>query len=869
MLRKFLIIFIYLFLPFGAIAQTIIQGTVLDKRTQKPVKGKVNIIFIDTLNPNLYNFITTENGTFKYLLSKKYRSLLIKIIPRHTYKSVQLFVPLTKDTFELKFFLEPLDIKHLKEVVIESHTPLREKKDTLVYLVQRFTTGNERKLKDLFNKLPGLEVDSRGRISFRGKPIKRLLLDGDDLFEDNYGVATKNINADIVKRVEIYNHYTSNPALHELAPSNDLALNVILKESATSWNTEYTIGTGITKTGSFKYEPDINLLGIKQKWKNFSFLSYNNSGIDHSSSPSYSESINYFAPSFIYSIPTQIHPLIPFPYPPDKPKGLSTTNNQWFGTFNQIIHPSKNWDITTSGSYTHDQLTFKQTSFTKLFLKDTSISYSDYYHWINTPRRGNGYLNITYHPSKNRIWTYNFKINARDIKGIQQDSTSASGFYNTHLFTADLYSQHQINYTLRKNRTTAFMYRFQFSNHIIDQKLNVKFLKADSLTKQNISLFRQTWSLAFFRFKANKQNKTSIQSGIAWSTDGSASNLHLSNISIKGDFLIRRIIPYITVNKQSQWKHWIFHGKLRWNPTLVQYDNNKSFKYVPQYFFQIKSERKITRHWNIFAGIRQNQYLPEYKRISNVPILMDQRQWYQKKYILSGITVQSFALGIKHRNSYRISFWNIKYSIDKQQGNYYERIDIHTNQIYNEILYTPLSSYSHQISTSYEKFIPSLKTDIKSVFIWKYQESFIGFKDNSIKKIYTQTKYGKFSAGTAFNGPFNLNYHLMIHHIKTQLAAHSLWELTQSAELIWRTSGPVLNLQINQIHYQGQNNPFITATFLINYESKNKNWAYEIYIKNLLNTQRYVQRYLFENGYYYEETYLQKPFIMFKCTFRP
>ena len=68
-------------------------------------------------------------------------------------------------------------VTKLKEVIVEKKIPIITKKDTLVYNPDNFKDGSERVIEDLLKKLPGIKVEDNGEIKFKGKPIKKMLLD--------------------------------------------------------------------------------------------------------------------------------------------------------------------------------------------------------------------------------------------------------------------------------------------------------------------------------------------------------------------------------------------------------------------------------------------------------------------------------------------------------------------------------------------------------------------------------------------------------------------------------------------------------------------------------------------------------------------
>ena len=105
---------------------------------------------------------------------------------------------------------EPLDLgkvymtpksKLLAEVIIKSGSPIRIKGDTTVYTADSFQVRAGANVEELLRRLPGIQVDKDGQIIAMGEKVKKVLVDGEEFFGDDPGIATKNIRADIVKEV--------------------------------------------------------------------------------------------------------------------------------------------------------------------------------------------------------------------------------------------------------------------------------------------------------------------------------------------------------------------------------------------------------------------------------------------------------------------------------------------------------------------------------------------------------------------------------------------------------------------------------------------------------------------------------------------
>lgn len=93
----------------------------------------------------------------------------------------------------------------LEEVEISGeHTPLVVKKDTLEYNAAAFQTQPNEVVEDLLKKLPGVEVDSDGTITAQGEEVETVTVDGKKFFGDDPTIATRNLPADAIDKVQIF-----------------------------------------------------------------------------------------------------------------------------------------------------------------------------------------------------------------------------------------------------------------------------------------------------------------------------------------------------------------------------------------------------------------------------------------------------------------------------------------------------------------------------------------------------------------------------------------------------------------------------------------------------------------------------------------
>jgi hypothetical protein len=167
--------------------------------------------------------ITDDKGRYR---------LNLKSIP---YPVTANYLGYAKKSFEIKLNEDQVkDIvlkqsaEDLKEVVLDM--PMVVKKDTITYSVNQLTTGEERKLKDILKKLPGVEVDRNGGITVNGKKITHMLVENKKFFGVGTKLAVDNIPADAVRQVEVLDNYNEIAMLKDFQESEDMAMNIKLEE---------------------------------------------------------------------------------------------------------------------------------------------------------------------------------------------------------------------------------------------------------------------------------------------------------------------------------------------------------------------------------------------------------------------------------------------------------------------------------------------------------------------------------------------------------------------------------------------------------------------------------------------------------------
>jgi hypothetical protein len=261
-------------ISFGLYSQSIISGKVTGK--DHDAVGFAPVLLKQTADSLVIAYTTTdENGCYKLPTNKK-GNFFVQINCLG-YASQMKQVELSEGKRISNFdFIMIEDATTLQEVVVKGRkTGIIFDSDTIRYDPRVFRDGSEAMLGDLLNKMPGIEVDEKGNIKAHGKQVDRLLLNGQDFFQGNTQVATKNLSADIAESIEIINNYSEYSLLSGFQSHEKTAMNVgISKEKFGKISGNISAGYGVEN----KYALKGNLMQIKPELMISVIGSANNNG---------------------------------------------------------------------------------------------------------------------------------------------------------------------------------------------------------------------------------------------------------------------------------------------------------------------------------------------------------------------------------------------------------------------------------------------------------------------------------------------------------------------------------------------------------------------------------------------------------------
>jgi hypothetical protein len=258
-----------LLLFFGlSFSQVKLEGVVKDS-LGNPLE-LANVIAINKATSALDSYgITNDKG--KYRLDLKKNTVYSVQVSYIGMKSMTQAFETGESNATQNFTLQ--EDNALEEVELTYEMPVTISGDTLVYNADSFNKGTERKLEDVLENLPGVEINDDGQVEVEGKVVTKLMVEGKDFFDGDSKLATKNIPSNAVDKVQVLKNYSEVSQLGGVTNNqNNVAINIKLKEGKKNfWFGNVTAGAGdsdqetlyLAQPKLFYYSPDysINFIG--------------------------------------------------------------------------------------------------------------------------------------------------------------------------------------------------------------------------------------------------------------------------------------------------------------------------------------------------------------------------------------------------------------------------------------------------------------------------------------------------------------------------------------------------------------------------------------------------------------------------------
>ena len=193
-----------LFVALASAQKASMKGLIEDTTAnQKLVNTTISLL--RAKDSTLYKFTRSKQGglfEFNDLDSGKYVLMITHNRYADYFDTLSIQTNTTKD---LGSVMMTLEANLLADVTVRTKiAAMRMRGDTLEYAADSFHVRQGASVEDLLKILPGIQVDKDGNITAQGEKVQKVLVDGEEFFGDDPTVATKNLQADVLKSVQVF-----------------------------------------------------------------------------------------------------------------------------------------------------------------------------------------------------------------------------------------------------------------------------------------------------------------------------------------------------------------------------------------------------------------------------------------------------------------------------------------------------------------------------------------------------------------------------------------------------------------------------------------------------------------------------------------
>ncbi len=196
--------------------KTAIAGATVELTSQKDSSFK-KMLVTDTKGE--FSFNNLEPATY-----------VVKIIPSGYEKIEQKIALQASNKTPIPFEVTKLATE-LEGVTIVSKTPpVKQKGDTSEFSASQFKVNPDATAEDMIKKLPGLTVAKDGTVTAMGEQVKKVTVDGRDFFGDDATAALKNLPADVIDKIQIFDKLSDQAQLTGFDDGNSIkTVNIVTK----------------------------------------------------------------------------------------------------------------------------------------------------------------------------------------------------------------------------------------------------------------------------------------------------------------------------------------------------------------------------------------------------------------------------------------------------------------------------------------------------------------------------------------------------------------------------------------------------------------------------------------------------------------
>lgn len=206
-----------------------LSATLLDATDKKPVKGATVSLLLRKDSTIVQNTVSDAMGAFVF--NNLPLDTFIVQVTALNYQEYLSFIRLKEGANELGNFELTRQGKDLANVTVVAKTPpVSQKGDTVQYNASQYKVNPDANVEDLVKKMPGITVDKSGTVTAQGEQVKKVTVDGRDFFGDDATAAMRNLPADIIDKIQVFDRLSDQAQFTGFDDGNGVkAINIVTK----------------------------------------------------------------------------------------------------------------------------------------------------------------------------------------------------------------------------------------------------------------------------------------------------------------------------------------------------------------------------------------------------------------------------------------------------------------------------------------------------------------------------------------------------------------------------------------------------------------------------------------------------------------
>lgn len=815
----------------------------------KPLTEKATLKFAIGDNKGRYRLELETNA--KYEITVSYIG----------YKEQILIVEANSDITSHDFKLESTG-EVLKEIVIKhEYKPIVIKKDTLVYDVKAFTNGNERKLKEQLEKLPGVEVDKNGVVTVQGKKVTKFLVEGDSFFGGGTKLGVENIPANAVDKVEVIDHFNEVGFMKQVSDSEDLAMNIKLKEDKKRFvfgdveaGAEIANDNGfhLAHVGLFYYSPksNISFIGdvnnIGKSTFSFEDLMRFQGGVS-----SFLSDRKSF--TNLYSFTNDNTDVV--------------ENKSQFSALNFSFSTSPKLSVSGFGIFSKTLMNYKSDSYNQ-YLQNATISYEDKSQNNNTKSTlGIGNIKLDYSPNKKEKWYYNgqYQSSANDINSLLNsvsniNNTTFKTLNNADNTSVKQYIEWHKNYS--KKHTTTFVINQAFEQNrptndwFTDQPFLSGLIPIENDSSYRINqikkvknnsvdvLFKHYWTINNFNHLytniGNNFGNTRFEtSERQFLSDGNTNDFAVSGFGNNVKYRLNDM--YFGLEYKFKIGKWTNKPGLYYHfYNLKTNQNNENFTVRKALFQpQFNSDYEFNKSETLNFTYKLSNTFPEVSQLANGFTLQNYNSVFKGNALLQNEQFHTANLRYSKMNMYQGIMWNAIASYNKKVKTIRNEVSLSGINQFNTPILTDNPDTNWRFAGSVTKKIYRFNLKLNSSLGWfNYAQT--------VNNVNTSNDRTNQNVGLTFKTAFKKWPEVSVGYNKGFSKFSGLTQSKFQSDQV--TADLELNIfknftfrfeyeNLKNTNNNNQTNFYDTANTSLRYQKKNSAFGFELFANNLFNNK--------------------------------